>query len=130
MTLPVCLAAFAAALLLSTAVFAETPSEPAAAGGLPANAVAALDVVPGLEATLFAAEPMLLEPFEYRRRSPGPRLGLRSRQLSPPQRQRPEGDRILILEDTDHDGRADKSTSSTRAATSIRHWAFACSATR
>ncbi len=74
------------------------------------NAIAGLDVAPGLEATLFASEPMLLSPtnidvdhrgrvwvcevVNYRRRNGT----------------RPEGDRILILEDTDGDGRADKST--------------------
>ena len=73
-----------------------------------ADAVANLEVAEGLEATLFAAEPMLLSPtnidvdargrvwvcecVNYRRRNG----------------QRPEGDRILILEDTDGDGVADK----------------------
>ncbi len=74
------------------------------------KAVAGLDVAPGLEATLFASEPMLASPtnidvddrgrvwicevVNYRHRAG----------------ERPGGDRILILEDTDGDGRADKST--------------------
>jgi putative membrane-bound dehydrogenase-like protein len=74
------------------------------------KAVAGLDVAPGLEATLFASEPMLASPtnidvddrgrvwicevVNYRHRAG----------------ERPAGDRILILEDTDGDGRADKST--------------------
>ncbi len=76
----------------------------------PSQALAGLDVGPGLEATLFASEPMMLSPtnidvdargrvwvcecVNYRRRNG----------------ERPEGDRILILEDTDGDGKADKST--------------------
>ena len=84
---------------------------PAAEDDHPASkAVAALDVAPGLEATLFASEPMLASPtnidvddrgrvwicevVNYRHRAG----------------ERPAGDRILILEDTDGDGRADKST--------------------
>jgi putative membrane-bound dehydrogenase-like protein len=71
------------------------------------NAVAGLTVAPGVEATLAASEPDLLsltnldvdhrgriwvcEVVNYRRHNG----------------QRPEGDRILILEDTDHDGVAD-----------------------
>jgi putative membrane-bound dehydrogenase-like protein len=74
------------------------------------KALAGLDVAPGLEATLFASEPMLASPtnidvddrgrvwicevVNYRHRAG----------------ERPAGDRILILEDTDGDGRADKST--------------------
>ncbi len=75
----------------------------------PADAVANLDVADGLEAVLFASEPMVhsisnididhrgrvwvCEILNYR--------GNKGR--------RPEGDRILILEDTDRDGVADKS---------------------
>lgn len=80
----------------------------------PADAVAGLDVHPELEATLFAAEPMLLSPsnmdidhlgrvwvaevVNYRH--------FRNKDNPP----REAGDRILILEDTDADGRADKQT--------------------
>ena len=85
-------------------------SQPAPSGRPAAEATASLDVAPGLEATLFAAEPMLLSPtnldvdhlgrvwvcevVNYRHRN-----GTRK-----------EGDRILILEDQDGDGRADKRT--------------------
>jgi putative membrane-bound dehydrogenase-like protein len=74
----------------------------------PADAVDGLDVADGLQATLFSSEPNLLsvtnldvdhrgrvwvcEVVNYRRHSG----------------ERPEGDRILILEDKDGDGRADE----------------------
>jgi putative membrane-bound dehydrogenase-like protein len=80
----------------------------------PENAVAALDVADGVELKLFAAEPMLLSPsnididhlgriwvcevVNYRRFANGNNPD------------RAEGDRILILEDTNGDGMADKET--------------------
>ncbi len=80
----------------------------------PENAVAGLDVTEGVELKLFAAEPMLLSPsnididhlgriwvcevVNYRRFANGNNA------------ERVEGDRILILEDTDGDGMADKET--------------------
>jgi putative membrane-bound dehydrogenase-like protein len=80
----------------------------------PDTAVAGLDVTDGVELKLFAAEPMLLSPsnididhlgrvwvcevVNYRRFANGQN------------KERPEGDRILILEDTDGDGMADKET--------------------
>ena len=94
----------------------ERVQEPAEAGevaGVPAShdpdvAVAGLEVHDQLECTLFASEPMMLSPsamdidlhgrvwvceiVNYRRNA------------------RSEGDSILILEDTDQDGRADKRT--------------------
>lgn len=76
----------------------------------PDKAVAGLDVHKDVQATLFAAEPMLLSPsnidvdhlgrvwvcevVNYRRNNG----------------KRPEGDRILTLEDTDGDGRLDQQT--------------------
>ncbi|MFO0976565.1 MAG: PVC-type heme-binding CxxCH protein [Planctomycetaceae bacterium] len=80
----------------------------------PETALAGLDVADGLEVQLFAAEPMLLSPsnididhmgriwvcevVNYRRFANGNNPD------------RPEGDRILILEDTNSDGTADKET--------------------
>ena len=80
----------------------------------PDNAVAALDVADGVELKLFAAEPVLLSPsnididhlgrvwvcevVNYRRFANGNNA------------ERVEGDRILILEDTNGDGMADKET--------------------
>jgi putative membrane-bound dehydrogenase-like protein len=87
-----------------------TPSPAAQGSHEPAEAVANLDVHPDLEARLYASEPMVLSPssidvdergrvwvcevINYRRH-----LGSRK-----------EGDRILILEDSDGDGKADKTT--------------------
>jgi putative membrane-bound dehydrogenase-like protein len=69
--------------------------------------VAGLDVARGLEATLFAAEPMLLSPTNIDVDHRGrvwvcEVVNYRHRNGS-----RPEGDRILILEDTNGDGVAD-----------------------
>ena len=80
----------------------------------PESAVAGLDVTEGVELKLFAAEPMLLSPsnididhlgriwvcevVNYRRFANGNNT------------ERVEGDRILILEDTNNDGMADKET--------------------
>jgi len=103
-------------------VFVEKPSAkqvqasdgPIAESRDAADALAGLDVGAGLEATLFAAEPMLKNPsnididhlgriwvcevMNYRRFA---------NQNNP---DRPEGDRILVLEDTNGDGAADKQT--------------------
>lgn len=72
-----------------------------------ANAVKGLDAAPGLEATVFAAEPMLLSPTNIDVDHRGrvwvcEVVNYRHRNGS-----RPEGDRILILEDTNGDGAAD-----------------------
>src|SRR5580698_1501276 len=74
------------------------------------KAVAGLDVARGLEATLFASEPMIASPTNIDVDDKGrvwvcEVVNYRHRAGS-----RPAGDRILILEDTDGDGRADKST--------------------
>ncbi len=74
------------------------------------RALEGLEVAPGLEATLFAGEPMLLSPSDIDVDHKG-RIWLcevvnyRGRDG-----QRPAGDRILILEDTNQDGVADKQT--------------------
>ena len=69
-----------------------------------------LVVAEGLEATLFASEPMLVNPADMDIDERG-RVwiteGANYRKWSNPPL-RPEGDRIIILEDTDGDGKADK----------------------
>jgi putative membrane-bound dehydrogenase-like protein len=74
----------------------------------PATAVANLDIHEGLAATLFASEPVLTNPtnidIDYRGRVwVCDVMNYRGHNGM-----RPEGDRILILEDTDGDGKFDK----------------------
>ncbi len=77
---------------------------------LPEHAVAQLDVADGLEVTLFASEPMLVSPsaidVDHRGRVWVCEIVNYRRHAG----SRPEGDRILILEDTTGDGVADKKT--------------------
>ncbi len=74
----------------------------------PEEAVAALDVADGLEATLFSSEPEVLSltnlDVDHRGRVWACEVVNYRLHLG----KRPEGDRILILEDTDGDGRSDK----------------------
>jgi hypothetical protein len=83
-------------------------------------------VAPGLEAQLFVSEPVITNPtnidvdhrgrvwvceaFNYRPEITG----------NPTHK---EGDRIMILEDTDGDGKATRTPCSTRAPNSTRRWA-------
>lgn len=76
----------------------------------PKYGVGSLNVAPGLEAKLFAAEPMLTNPTNIDVDARGRvwvceaynyRAGINGNPT------RPEGDRILILEDTNGDGKAD-----------------------
>src|SRR5579871_3183924 len=90
-------------LLLAVAVHAQQAPEQTAAGLKPA---------PGLELKLWAAEPMLSNPSNIAIDERGRvwvtetvNYRLRGRPDL-----RPAGDRILILEDTNQDGRADKVT--------------------
>lgn len=77
----------------------------------PDLATANLDLYPGLEATLFASEPMLFNPTNIDVDERGrvwvcDVMNYREHGRSDT---RPEGDRILILEDSDGDGLADSS---------------------
>ena len=76
----------------------------------PSQATAALDVAAGLEASLFAAEPLLLSPSNIDVDHRGRVWVCEVTNYRARVDTRPEGDRILILEDTDGDGRADKQT--------------------
>ncbi|MEO7960747.1 MAG: PVC-type heme-binding CxxCH protein, partial [Ginsengibacter sp.] len=78
---------------------------------LPKNALAGLDVADGLQATLFASEPMMGNPTNIDVDSKGrvwvcEAFNYRPT-LNPGNPQREAGDRILILEDTNGDGIAD-----------------------
>lgn len=80
-----------------------------AAKHTPAQAVANLELYPGLEATLFSAEPTIVSPtnldVDYRGRVWVTEVvNYREHGYN---NERPEGDRILILEDTDGDAVAD-----------------------
>jgi putative membrane-bound dehydrogenase-like protein len=73
----------------------------------PANAVKNLDVHPELEATLFASEPMITNPTNLDIDDRGRVWVCDVKNYRGNNGSRPEGDRILILEDKDGDGRAD-----------------------
>ncbi|MFT4641811.1 MAG: putative membrane-bound dehydrogenase-like protein, partial [Verrucomicrobiales bacterium] len=76
----------------------------------PANAVSSLDLHPGLEATLFASEPMMMSPSSIEVDHLGRVWVCEVVNYRGHKGKRPEGDRVLILEDTTGDGKADKST--------------------
>lgn len=76
----------------------------------PENAVAGLDVYDGLEATLFASEPTLTNPTNIDVDHRGRVWACDVANYRGHNGERPEGDRIVILEDTDGDGKSDKST--------------------
>jgi putative membrane-bound dehydrogenase-like protein len=73
----------------------------------PADAVSGLDVAEGLEAQLFAAEPQVLNLTNLDIDHRGRVWVCEVVNYRGHNGKRPEGDRILILEDTDHDGKAD-----------------------
>ncbi len=74
----------------------------------PANAVANLDVHPELQATLFASEPAITNPTNLDIDHRGRVWVCDVVNYRGNNGKRPEGDRILILEDTDGDGKHDK----------------------
>ena len=80
----------------------------------PTKAIAGFDVADGLEVQLFAFEPQLLSPTSIDVDAQG-RIwvceAVNYRHFrNGENKERKEGDRILVLEDTDGDGRADKET--------------------
>ena len=77
----------------------------------PGSALRSLDLYPGLEATLFASEPMLSNPtnLDIDERGRVWVCDVMNYREHARTDKRPEGDRILILEDTDGDGVADTS---------------------
>jgi putative membrane-bound dehydrogenase-like protein len=73
----------------------------------PDRAVTNLDVAPGLEATLFAAEPQIANITNIDIDDKGRIWACEVRNYRKHNGERPEGDRILVLEDKDGDGRCD-----------------------
>jgi putative membrane-bound dehydrogenase-like protein len=74
----------------------------------PANAIANLDIHPEVQATLFASEPVLTNPTNLDIDHRGRVWVCDVMNYRGNNGKRPEGDRILILEDTDGDGKHDK----------------------
>ncbi|MDB6136070.1 MAG: hypothetical protein JWM59_4313 [Verrucomicrobiales bacterium] len=95
-------------------VYTEKPKIKAdsANGGAqePGPALEALDAAPGLKAETFAAEPMLLSPSSIDVDHLGRVWVAEIVNYRGHSGTRATGDRILVLEDTDHDGKADKQT--------------------
>ncbi len=84
------------------------PSSGGGGGLAPDAALVALDVAAGLDAATFAAEPMLLSPSSMDIDARGRVWVAEIVNYRGHNGKRPEGDRILILEDLDMDGQADK----------------------
>lgn len=96
-------------------VFTENPgpieaSDVNMASHDPENAVSNLDVHPECVVQLFASEPMMASPSSIDIDARGRVWVCEVVNYRKHLGERAEGDRILILEDTDHDGKADKST--------------------
>lgn len=105
---------YRAFLLGLVLLISVTPSSKAIAQLLPEKALSSFTVAPGLKLELFASEPLFSNPtcidVDERGRvwvceSVNYRTTLHKKPLN-----RPEGDRIVILHDTDGDGKADKAT--------------------
>ncbi len=90
---------------LPVAKAAETEDQRA-----PAHAIEGLDIHPDLQVKLFASEPMLLSPSNIDIDHRGRVWVCEIVNYRGHNGERPEGDRILILEDTNGDGQADKRT--------------------
>jgi putative membrane-bound dehydrogenase-like protein len=78
---------------------------------LPENALAAMHVADGLEVELFASEPMVTNPTNISVDSKGRVWICEAYNYDvAPEMEDKKGDRIIVLEDTDRDGKADKRT--------------------
>src|SRR5439155_12460561 len=98
------LPSLALCLALSSVSSAQVP---------PDKALSTFSVVDGLELSLFASEPLFSNPtcidIDHKGRVwVCESVNYRNRLRGQKKLNRPEGDRIVILEDTDGDGKADK----------------------
>src|SRR5437588_10368012 len=76
----------------------------------PEETIKTLQIAPGLEATVFAAEPMLLKPADIDVDAMGRVWVCEGVDYRAWANLRKEGDRIVVLEDTQSTGKADKQT--------------------
>ena len=74
------------------------------------NAVAGLDIAEGVETVLFSSEPQISNITSIDIDHLGRVWACEVKNYRKFAKSRPEGDRILVLEDTDQDGKADKTT--------------------
>jgi putative membrane-bound dehydrogenase-like protein len=78
---------------------------------LPENALASMTTADGLDVELFASEPMVTNPTNISVDEKGRIWVCEAYNYDvPPEKQDENGDRIVVLEDTDGDGKADKRT--------------------
>ncbi|HEX8060492.1 MAG TPA: hypothetical protein VF473_06125 [Cyclobacteriaceae bacterium] len=114
--------------LVSLAVFSCSQKPPAEHS--PEASLADLKTIDGLQVELFASEPMFSNPtnmdIDARGRVWVTEAYNYRNQYNPKNPYREGGDRIMILEDTDGDGKADNSKVSTRAPISMHPLAFVC----
>jgi len=102
--LPVFLSALGAVALQAQNNLTQIPSTD------PAEELASFKIDDGMEVNLFASEPMVSKPIQMAWDAKG-RLWVASSAIYPHIKPgQSQSDRILIIEDTDHDGKADKST--------------------
>src|SRR4051794_40759559 len=94
------------AALACVAFLAASAATPAGAQTTPEEAVASLKAADGLEVTLWAAEPGVVNPTNIDVDERG-RVWVAEAANYRAVKSRPEGDRIMILEDADGDGRCD-----------------------
>jgi putative membrane-bound dehydrogenase-like protein len=92
--------------LLSALALVLAAAFPAAAQKSPQDTVQSFKVAEGLEATLWAAEPGMVNPTNMDIDERG-RIWVCEAANYRGSKLRPEGDRIMVLEDTDHDGVCD-----------------------
>ncbi|HEV3417999.1 MAG TPA: PVC-type heme-binding CxxCH protein, partial [Pirellulales bacterium] len=108
-TFVVCVS-FATAAIHSVAGGADRPSPSGGIDHDPAKATSYLDTGEGLEVTLFASEPMMTNPTDMDIDAEGRVWICDVQNYRGHNGLRKDGDRILILEDTKGDGKADKAT--------------------